>query len=433
MKRFCFVFYLILSVGISDNVMGADATTTNATGAAQPATQTAGTTQPAATNTTNAAQPATATAQSQPAATNATGGAQPVATVLPATTAALPVATGAMPANVMMLPSNAGNLQPLTLTPINATAATENKPAVPSMLDVNDEYTEIVKKIDRQMDEIISECSELKLKKPEILTGTPQNAQPVIVAQNQNTVAAAPVAGAESTANAAQPAQTTAATQNAGTATATAQNTTNATQPAQNNTVQNVSNAPRGTCFTKDVQGAKRFIPPQAKNERVYWWVGDSRFTGMYINGVIGKKSNEAVVAFAGRGLQWFSKKPAPTGISLLKSCLRDGDVVILGLGANDIKSYDSYISTYRQLMSEHPNVTFKVVSVNPVCDSKAKLKNSSIETFNAKLKAAFSANFVDTYSKLKPIVNEGNTDGEGLHYRGGGIEKLVYDTIMSN
>ena len=350
MKRFCFVFYLILNIVISDNVMGADAANTSTT------------------------------AQS------------------------------------------------------TTTTVAESKPAVSSMLDVQDEYTEIVKKIDRQMDEIISECSELKLKKPEILTGPPQTALPFMVVQNP-VVATTGATSAQNPTGTTMPAQTTtAAAQNTGTATTTTQNASNTTtQPAQNNTVQNVSNAPRGACFTKDVQGAKRFIPPQAKNERVYWWVGDSRFTGMYINGVIGKKSNEAVVAFAGRGHQWFTKTPEPTGISLLKSCLRDGDVVILGLGANDITSYNSYISTYRTLMSEYPNVVFKVVSVNPVCDSKARLKNSSIETFNAKLKAAFGANFVDTYSKLKPIVNEGNTDKEGLHYRGGGIEKLVYDTIMSN
>ena len=320
--------------------------------------------------------------------------------------------------------TNVSGQQQLTMIPVSSGAG---QSAIPSMLDVNDEYTEILKKIDQQMDAIISECGELKLKKPEILTGRQAVMPQVAILQNQNqptVVSSTPSAQANNT-NTTTNATTNAATNNVQTAENNNSSNTSTAQPT--------SNVARGTCFTKDVQGAKRFIPPQAKNERVYWWVGDSRFTGMYINGVIGKKNNEAVVAFAGRGHQWFTKTPTPTGISLLKSCLRDGDVVILGLGANDIKLYDTYISTYRQLMSEYPNVIFKVLSVNPVCDSKAKLKNSSIETFNAKLKAAFSANFVDTYSKLKPIVNEGNTDREGLHYRGGGIEKLVYDTVMSN
>lgn len=193
------------------------------------------------------------------------------------------------------------------------------------------------------------------------------------------------------------------------------------------------NNSERGTCFSRDTTGAKRYIPPRVTNARAYWWIGDSRFTGMYINGIIGRKNNEAVVAHAGRGHEWFTNTPTPTGISLLETCLRDGDVVILNLGANDIWKHDSYISTYRNLMSKYPNVTFKIVSVNPVCDSKARLKNTKIETFNTHIKNAFPNNFIDTYSIVKPRVNESNTDSEGLHYRGGGIEQTIYDTIMQS
>ena len=46
--------------------------------------------------------------------------------------------------------------------------------SVPSMLDINDEYTYIVKKIDAEMDVIMAECSALGLKKPEFLTSTLQ-------------------------------------------------------------------------------------------------------------------------------------------------------------------------------------------------------------------------------------------------------------------
>lgn len=151
----------------------------------------------------------------------------------------------------------------------------------------------------------------------------------------------------------------------------------------------------------------------------------------MYINGIIGRRNNEAVVAHAGRGHTWLTSSPTPTGISLLESCLKAGDVVILNLGANDTSKYNAYISTYRSLMSAHPNVTFKIVSVNPVYDGKARLKNSTIETFNTNLKNAFPGNFIDTYSIIKPRVNANNTDSEGLHYRGDGIEQTIYDTIM--
>lgn len=43
-----------------------------------------------------------------------------------------------------------------------------------SMLAVNDEYTYIVQKINAEMDVMISECSMLGLKKPELLTGKQQ-------------------------------------------------------------------------------------------------------------------------------------------------------------------------------------------------------------------------------------------------------------------
>ncbi|MDE6250495.1 MAG: hypothetical protein K2M34_02580 [Alphaproteobacteria bacterium] len=187
----------------------------------------------------------------------------------------------------------------------------------------------------------------------------------------------------------------------------------------------------RKACFSRDTNSAKRYVPPRVTNACAYWWIGDSRFTGMYINGIIGRPDNEAVVAHAGRGHEWFTRTPTPTGISLLETCLRDGDVVILNLGANDIWKHDAYISTYRNLMSKYPNVVFKVVSVNPVCDSKARLKNTKIETFNNHMKNAFAGNFIDTYSAVKPLVNESTTDSEGLHYRGGNIEQTIYNTIM--
>ena len=189
----------------------------------------------------------------------------------------------------------------------------------------------------------------------------------------------------------------------------------------------------RSVCFSKDTKSPKRFIPPTAGDGIVYWWVGDSRFTGMYINGVIGRQPNEAVVAQAGKGLEWFTTSPRPTGRSLLDSCLRAGDVVILNLGANDIWKYDKYISTYKELMSAYPNVIFKIVSVNPVYDGKAKLKNAKIETFNNRLRTVFPHNYVDTYSIVKPYVTANTTDSEGLHYRGGGIEQKIYDTVMQS
>lgn len=204
------------------------------------------------------------------------------------------------------------------------------------------------------------------------------------------------------------------------------------------------SNKPKlrkpGGCFKKVADSGRRFIPPLVNNQRVYWWIGGSRMVGMTINGVIGK-ADDAVLAYTGKGHKWFTEgvkeKNEKPSISMLKSCLTAGDVVIFGFGANDIKSYDKYIATYRQLMSEYPGVTFRFLSVNPVCDSKTKyLKNAAIEKFNEKLQDAFAENFVDTYSKIKHLVTADSTDSEGLHYRGDvgeKIEQIVYNTVMDS
>ncbi|MDW2958644.1 MAG: hypothetical protein R8M37_02445 [Alphaproteobacteria bacterium] len=58
-------------------------------------------------------------------------------------------------------------------TPANTPGQTtiQTTVSVPSMLDINDEYTYIVQKINAEMDVIMAECSALGLKKPEFLTG----------------------------------------------------------------------------------------------------------------------------------------------------------------------------------------------------------------------------------------------------------------------
>ena len=43
--------------------------------------------------------------------------------------------------------------------------------ATPSMLEIQDEYTYIVKKINAAMDEFLLECPSLGLKKPDVLVG----------------------------------------------------------------------------------------------------------------------------------------------------------------------------------------------------------------------------------------------------------------------
>lgn len=194
----------------------------------------------------------------------------------------------------------------------------------------------------------------------------------------------------------------------------------------------------RSACFTNktgsdSIGYAYRYIRPKDMNaEPVYWWVGDSRTVGMYNNGIIGRgKDNEGVIAYVGQGLTWFENTARQT----LSTCLCPGDVVILALGANDIDWHNRYENTYRDLISKNPNITFKIVSVNPVCDSKTKnLDNSDITRFNTAISNAFPNNYIDTYTVVKS--NHPNmydcTDGEGLHYHSQcNIEQTVYNTVM--
>ena len=194
----------------------------------------------------------------------------------------------------------------------------------------------------------------------------------------------------------------------------------------------------RNSCFVTQTGSdsrryAYRYIRPKDMNaEPVYWWVGDSRTVGMYNNGIIGRnKDNEGVIAYVGHGLTWFRNTAWPK----LSPCLCPGDVVILALGANDITQHDQYKQTYSDLISKKPNITFKIVSVNPVCDRKTKnLDNSHITIFNTAISNAFPNNYIDTYTVISnnhPNMCE-CTDGEGLHYHSDcDIEQTVYDTVI--
>ena len=193
--------------------------------------------------------------------------------------------------------------------------------------------------------------------------------------------------------------------------------------------------APKGrNCFTsevgKDNDGWYRvYKPPVDGAAKTIWWIGDSRTVGMSNNGVINPANNEAVLAKVSMGHTWLVN----TALPKLKTCISDGDAVILALGANDIDWYSKYIKTYGNLRDKYKRVDFYVVSVNPVVDSKTKyLDNDAIVTFNENMKQAFQDIYIDTYSKVEGMVTPDCTDNAGLHYHAiCNIEKTVYQTVM--
>ena len=166
----------------------------------------------------------------------------------------------------------------------------------------------------------------------------------------------------------------------------------------------------------------------KTENENAIWWVGDSRTVGMYSNRIIAGE-NEAVLAKVAMGHDWL----VSTALPKLENCMRDGDTVILALGANDIWRPSTYIDTYQKLIGDKGGVTFWIVSVNPVSDSKTiYLDNADIRTFNNRMKERFRDNWIDTFEVVKDSVTDQCTDSEGLHYKHScGIEQAVYNTVM--
>lgn len=182
--------------------------------------------------------------------------------------------------------------------------------------------------------------------------------------------------------------------------------------------------------FGRDSDGWPRvYKGPQNRSANAIWWVGDSRTVGMYNNGIIAGE-NEAVLAKTAMGHDWLNG----TALPKLRTCLCDGDTVILALGANDIWRHGTYIDTYQSLIGEKAGVTFWIVSVNPVSDGKTRyLKNSDIDTFNNRMLNAFADKYIDTYSVVASLIRDDCTDREGLHYEPScGIEQKVYDTVMN-
>ncbi|MER2206404.1 MAG: hypothetical protein ABS980_20750, partial [Rhodococcus sp. (in: high G+C Gram-positive bacteria)] len=77
------------------------------------------------------------------------------------------------------------------------------------------------------------------------------------------------------------------------------------------------------------------------------------------------------------------------------------------------------YISYYRSFTEEHPGLRVWFMSVNPVSEAVEQragysVTNKQIEDFNEELRAAFPAQYIDTYSYL---LAGGFSTGDGVHY----------------
>lgn len=161
------------------------------------------------------------------------------------------------------------------------------------------------------------------------------------------------------------------------------------------------------------------------------YWIGDSRFHGIELLKI--HSAIDTFIAKDSQGYDWLVSTAIPSLATKLKNVA--GEVVILGLGVNDLGHINSYINKYRELINKYPNVKFIVTSVTPVNEDKSKyVKNSNIEEFNKKLLNAFGNNYLDIYGKIKSQVTSepSATDKEGIHYSES-IKKTIYNMIVTD
>jgi lysophospholipase L1-like esterase len=166
-----------------------------------------------------------------------------------------------------------------------------------------------------------------------------------------------------------------------------------------------------------------------AEVENALIYLGDSRTCGMQ-SALSG--TNVKFICEVGSNYSWLVNGNSKFGNatsaeSQLKEML-DSDssrkVVVLAMGVNDLSNIDNYINAYNNLISTYPDIKFYFLSVNPVNDvlidaNGYNAHNDGIKTFNEKLKAAFSDNYIDAFTDNYEAINASNQTVtiDGLHY----------------
>ncbi|MDY3917470.1 MAG: hypothetical protein SOZ59_00530 [Candidatus Limivivens sp.] len=150
---------------------------------------------------------------------------------------------------------------------------------------------------------------------------------------------------------------------------------------------------------------------PEAAAQGKLIFVGDSRTVGMKES--VGGKA--VYIAAGGEGYEWFLS----TGLPKLEKQLAKYPLsrVVLNLGVNDLGNVADYCACYRELMKKYPDVSFYILSVNPMETKKSSVWNATnkmIRSFNKIMRTAFPENYLDCYAEL---VNTGFKTVDGLHY----------------
>ncbi len=165
--------------------------------------------------------------------------------------------------------------------------------------------------------------------------------------------------------------------------------------------------------------------------------IGDSRTVGMcasltgdwtncqFAKGHGKTNGSDLFIAEGSMGYSWFNSTAVPAVNSVLASNPNTKYNIYSLMGVNFLLSdIDKYIPLYNSLASgqwkNHKIILVSVTPVNEAIEAQKgySTKNSSIETFNAKLKngvRASNVSYCDVYNQIK-----GNFQtGDGLHYYG--------------
>lgn len=158
-----------------------------------------------------------------------------------------------------------------------------------------------------------------------------------------------------------------------------------------------------------------------ASEEKIIF-LGDSRFVGMDI---CVDEDDAITVAEVGKGYNWLTKTGLQQVKDIVESNPNERYTIVIGLGINDLKNIDKYITLYKDLI-----VTYNIVftSVNPI-EYHNYITNKQIEEFNNKLISFCQENntlYIDTYNKL---ISNGFSTVDGLHYSKQTYQ-YIYDII---
>lgn len=160
--------------------------------------------------------------------------------------------------------------------------------------------------------------------------------------------------------------------------------------------------------------------------EKSLLYIGDSRMVGMQTTL---NNSNIKFIAAESSGYNYLVEKQ-----SEIASTITDNKIkfVVFASGINDLDNIDSYINFYNSyLADEKSKVNYLFLSVNPVNNTKAKangytVTNEDIKKFNDTLSTAVGDQYIDSYSKIKGLIN--STDG--VHYEDS-TNKKVHEIVI--